>query len=94
MDRHGTYFVRFGHGDDPGAVQRHLEIFRMIDHLLGNIRPAKSAIQSGHLESAGALVRYPGCYKREAHHVNWIKLKLKKKSNHHSMMSNHHRPYR
>jgi hypothetical protein len=42
----------------------------MIDHLLGNIRPAKSAIQSGHLESAGALVRYPGCYKREAHHVN------------------------
>lgn len=68
MDRHGTYFVRFGHGDDPGAVQRHLEISRMIDHLLGNIRPAKSAIQSRHLESAGALVRYPGCYKRDEAH--------------------------
>lgn len=52
------YFVRFGHSDDPGAVQRHFVVFRMGKHLFGDVGPTKSSIQSGHVETTSTLIQW------------------------------------
>ena len=52
-----VYFLRAADADDPSAVQRHVVIDGVVDHLLGYVFTTEVTIQSAHLEAAIAQVR-------------------------------------